>query len=67
METQEKRYVLTVSKNGKSLSWGLLLTERERRLINLVFKQLARFDYLTSFKIKEGISYDNGCNAEESC
>ncbi len=57
METEKKRYVLTVSKNGKSLSWGLLLTEDDRRIINLVFTQLARFEYLTSFKIKEGVCY----------
>ena len=59
MDTEKNRDVLTVSKNGKSLSWGLLLTEDDRRIINLVFTQLARFDYLTSFKIKEGVCYDN--------
>ena len=56
---EKKRYVITVSKNGKSLSWGLLLTEDDRRMVNLILTQLARFDYLTSFKIKEGVCYDN--------
>ena len=56
---EKKRYIITVSKNGKSLSWGLLLTEDDRRMVNLVLTQLARFEYLTNFKIKEGVCYDN--------
>ena len=54
---EKKRYIITVSKNGKSLSWGLLLTEDDRRMVNLVLTQLARFEYLTNFKIKEGVCY----------
>jgi len=49
----EKRYIIKVVKNGRALSWGMILTEDQRRILHLALTQITRYNYLYKFEIKE--------------
>ena len=46
------KLLIKVSKDGKSLTFGLICEERDRRIINIVLGRLARFSYLERFELK---------------
>ena len=56
----EKRYIIKVVKDGRALSWGMKLTEDQRRILHLALTQITRYNYLYKFEIK-GIG-NNGDN-----
>lgn len=54
---EKKKYIVKVVKDGKALSWGMKLTENEKRILQLALTQLCRYNYLYSGTVKEGIYY----------
>lgn len=54
---EKKKCIIKVVKDGKSLSWGMNLTENEKRILQLALTQLCRYNYLYNATVKEGIYY----------
>lgn len=54
---EKKKCIVKVVKDGKALSWGMKLTENEKRILQLALTQLCRYNYLYSGTVKEGMYY----------
>lgn len=46
------KLLIKVTKAGKSLTFGLICEERDKRIINIVLGSLTRFSYLDRFELK---------------
>lgn len=50
---EQKRIIVTVIKDGRRLSFGMKLTDPEKKICDLLLRQLVRFNYLYKYEMKE--------------